>query len=124
MRSKIVINSDILEEINTFNYLSFSFSYHNEIDIPGKISKFLQIMGIINRNLKSSQVQKHAILNIYNTLTLPTLLCGCENWTIKESDKSRITSAEIKFMKRTAKCTRQHCEPDEEILSHLKLTQM
>jgi hypothetical protein len=29
MGSKILINNDILEEINTFIYLSCSFSYHN-----------------------------------------------------------------------------------------------
>ena len=80
----------------------------------------MQITGIISRNFKPSQVQKHTTLKIYNTLALPTLLCGCETWANKEPDKSRITSVEIKFVKRTAKYTRKDCEPDEEILSILK----
>jgi hypothetical protein len=31
---------------------------------------------------------------------LPTLLYGCGTWAIREQDKSRITSAEIKFVRR------------------------
>jgi len=40
---------------------------------------------------------------VYNTLELPTLLYGCETWSIREEDKSRITSKEMRFMNRTTK---------------------
>ena len=72
-----------------------------------KISKFPQITGIINRTLKPPQVQKHVRLKIYNTLALPSLLYGCETWSIREPDKYRMPSAEMKFMGRTAKYTWQ-----------------
>jgi hypothetical protein len=39
----------------------------------------------------------------------------------KEQDKSGITSADIKFMKRTTKHRRQDCEINEDILSELKI---
>jgi hypothetical protein len=35
-------------------------------------------------------------------LPLPTLIDGCEIWGILEEDKSRITSAEINFGRRSA----------------------
>ena len=38
---------------------------------------------------------------------IPTLLYGSETWAIREEDKSRITSAEMEFMQRTAKYTWQ-----------------
>jgi hypothetical protein len=44
---------------------------------------------------------------MYNTLALPALLCGCETWIIREQDISRMTSAEMKFIRRTAKYTWQ-----------------
>jgi hypothetical protein len=56
-RSQIVINNNNIEQINTFDYLGCSISYNNEKDVTVKISKFLQITGIINRTLKPSQVQ-------------------------------------------------------------------
>ena len=48
-------------------------------------------------------------------------LKGCESWAIREEDKSRITSAEMEFMGRTAKYMRQDYKTDEEILSELKI---
>jgi hypothetical protein len=44
-------------------------------------------MGIINRTLKPSQVQKHTRLIINNMLALPVLLYGCDTWAVRERDK-------------------------------------
>jgi hypothetical protein len=52
-------------------------------------------------------------------LALPTLLYGCETWELEEQDKSRM-SAEMKFMRGTAKYTRQAYKTREDILSKLK----
>ena len=70
VRNKTVINGNTTEQISTFIYLCCSISQQNEKDNTVKISKFLQITEIINRTLKSSQVQKHTRLKIYNSLAL------------------------------------------------------
>jgi hypothetical protein len=36
-------------------------------------------------------------IKLYNTLALPTLLYGSENWTIKSRDARRITAAEMTY---------------------------
>jgi len=41
VRSKIVINNNNIEPINTLNYLGCSISYKNENDVTLKIPKFL-----------------------------------------------------------------------------------
>jgi hypothetical protein len=41
-------------------------------------------------------------MKLYNTLTVPALLYGSENWTVKARDTRRITAAEIKYMRKTA----------------------
>ena len=64
---------NIVEHINTYSYHGCSMSYQNKKDITVKISKFLQISGIINVSLKPSQVQKQARLKICNALALPAL---------------------------------------------------
>jgi hypothetical protein len=51
VRSEIVMNNNIIVQINTFTYLHCFVSYQNGNDITVKISKFLQITGIINRPL-------------------------------------------------------------------------
>jgi hypothetical protein len=45
---------------------------------------------------------KKTRIKLYNTLALPTLLHGSENWTIKARDATRITATEMKYTRRTA----------------------
>jgi hypothetical protein len=45
------------------------------------------------------------IIELYNTLAFPVLLYGSKTWTIKARDASRISAAEMKYMRRRAECT-------------------
>jgi hypothetical protein len=54
-------------------------------------------------------------------LALPTSLYGYETWIIREEDKSGITLAEIKFIRRSAKYTCQNYKTNADILSELKI---
>jgi hypothetical protein len=83
-RSQILINNNIIEQINTFNYSGCSIAYQTEIYITIKLSEFLEITGIIDGTLKPSQVQNHTRMKIYDTLALPNLLYGCESRAIKK----------------------------------------
>jgi hypothetical protein len=84
VRSKTVINTNIIEQINTFSYLDCSISYHNEKDIIVKFQNFSTKWEIIKRTLKPSPIQKHTRLKIYNTITLPTLLYGSITWELEK----------------------------------------
>jgi Tfp pilus assembly protein PilZ len=55
-------------------------------------------------------------------LALSVLLYGSENWTVISKDKSRLTAAEMKFMRKTAKYTWRDHRTNEEILNELKIT--
>jgi len=37
-------------------------------------------------------------LKVYNILAVPSILYGCEIWTLKQSDVTRLKAAEVKFM--------------------------
>jgi hypothetical protein len=92
----------------------------NEKAVTVKVSLFLQVTGIINRTLKSSQVQKQTSLTIYNTLALPTVLYGWETQAVAEQDKYRIKSGETRFMRRRTKYTGQDYKTND-ILSEFKI---
>jgi hypothetical protein len=82
-RSKIVIYNKIVEQVNTFIYLGNLISYEKEKDINSKITTFLKITGIISNTFKPYKVQKGTQIKLYNSLALPVLLYGSENWTVK-----------------------------------------
>jgi hypothetical protein len=103
IRSKTVISNKVTDQINTYTYLECKLSHEKEKDVAIKLSKFLQVTGIINQVLKPSKVQKQTRLRIQNSLAVPTLLHGSETWTLMKQDKARIAAAEIKFVRKTAK---------------------
>jgi hypothetical protein len=78
IRSKTAIDNMILEQVNTFTYLGCNISYQEEKAIHSKITKFLQIPGILNNTLKPNLVQRSTRLKLYKKLALPTLLHGSE----------------------------------------------
>jgi hypothetical protein len=51
--------------------------------------------------LKPNQVYKTTRLKVYNTLAVPTLY-GSEIWTLRKQDKSRLTTSEMKFLRKTS----------------------
>jgi hypothetical protein len=110
----------MFKKVKNFKYLDCEISYENEKDFQQK-AKFAQILGILNNTFKPSLVQKSLKIKIYNTLALPTLLYGNEIWTLKQKDKNRLTSGEMKFFRRTAEYALFDHKRDEEILEELKV---
>jgi uncharacterized protein involved in propanediol utilization len=55
-------------------------------------------------------------------LALPILLYGSETLTVKSKEKSRLTAAEMKFMRKTARYTLRDHKTNEEILNELEVT--
>jgi hypothetical protein len=72
------------------------------MDIDNKLNNYIKITGIINNVIRPKKTLKKTRIKLYNTLALPTLLYGSENWTIKVRGATRITAAEMKYMRRTA----------------------
>ena len=48
VRTKIVIDNTITEQVNLFNYLGNIISYEGELDIDIKLNNLLKITGILN----------------------------------------------------------------------------
>jgi hypothetical protein len=48
IRSKIVTDNKIIEQVNSSNYLGNLISYENEIDTDNKLNTYLKTTGIIN----------------------------------------------------------------------------
>jgi hypothetical protein len=46
VRTKIVIDNKIIEQVNLFNYLGNMISYEGELEIDNKVNNFLKITGI------------------------------------------------------------------------------
>jgi hypothetical protein len=65
---------------------------------------------------------KKTRIKLYYTMPLPVSLYGSETWTIKARDSRRITAAEMKYMRRTARYTRTDYKTNTQIAKELKIT--
>ena len=61
-------------------------------------------------------------MQLYNTLSLPTVLHGSENWIIKARDARRITVAEMKYISSKAGYTWTDYKTNTEIAKELNIT--
>jgi hypothetical protein len=102
LRTKIVIDNKIIEQVNSFNYLGNMISYEKELDIDNKLHNYLKITGILNNVFRPQKTLRKRRIKLYNTLALPVLLYGSKTWTFRARDARRITAAEMKYMRRTA----------------------
>jgi hypothetical protein len=89
----------------------------NTMALPTVLYGIAQVLNLYNK-------VGNAKVRIYNTLALPTLLCGCETWSVGEQDKTRITPIEMKFGSRTTKYIWQEYRPVKIFDLNVKLTQL
>ena len=62
------------------------------------MATFLQFIGTIKRTIVR-KLRTENILKTYNTLIVPILLYGSENWTLTVSQRRRIEAAEMKLLR-------------------------
>jgi hypothetical protein len=48
VRTKIIIDNKIIEQVNSFNYLGNIISYEKELNIDNKLLNYLKIIGILH----------------------------------------------------------------------------
>jgi hypothetical protein len=72
VRSKIVIDSRIIEEVNLFNYLG-NMSYERQLDIENKLHNCSKITGILNNVFRPQNTLRKQQQNY--TIHWPFQLC-------------------------------------------------
>jgi len=57
---------------------------------------YLKITGVINSVFKPQKTLKQMTVKLFSTLTLPSLLYGCDSWTIKARYARRVAETGMK----------------------------
>jgi hypothetical protein len=93
-----VIDNKTIEQVSSFKYLGFNVSYCLKEDIN---IKFQRMCRMIRRTLRQKTLQSTQ-LKFYKIMAVPMLTYAGKNWTINQSDKKKIASAEMKFLRSVA----------------------
>jgi len=82
VRTKIVIDNKIIEQVNLFNHLGNMRFCEKDLNIGNKLHNYLKTTGTVNDVFRPQKTLKKTRIKLYNTLALPVLLYGSETWTI------------------------------------------
>ena len=80
----ITINDKPLANVEHFKYLGSTISCDGSLDreIDSRISKASQALGSLRNRVLSEHIRLSTKLKVYNAMVLPSLLYGCETWTL------------------------------------------
>jgi hypothetical protein len=85
VRTKLTIDSNILEQVFHCSYLERDITYMLNKDLIIKLNKYDKIYVTVRRTLKT-KTREDTQLKCYKMFALPTLLYGSESWAIKTRD--------------------------------------
>jgi hypothetical protein len=100
-KTKIVMNGKIIEQVRDCNYLGCNVSYCERKEVNNKINKFKRMCGTISRTLKG-KTQLSTQIKCYKVMAVPVLMYGSKNWSLKRSEKRKIETVEMRFLRPTA----------------------
>jgi hypothetical protein len=101
VRSKIVLNNHIIEQVNSFNYLGYTIAVTNNKDLEIKLNRFHQMCGTIRRMLYK-KTRKDTQIKFYKAMAGPTFTYGSEIWTLTIKQEARIETVEMNFLRSVA----------------------
>ena len=78
MRTKLVMDGKIIEQVRDFNYLGCNISYCERKEVNNKVNQFQRMWGIISRTLKG-KTQLSTQIKFYKVMAVPVLTYGSEN---------------------------------------------
>ena len=99
------LNNNPLKQVNKFKYLGVQFSSDEKQDseIDRRIGAASGILRSLYRTVVTkAELSKTTKLAIYKSVFRPTLIYGHEQWILTEKIRSRIQSAEMRFLRRAA----------------------
>ena len=64
VRTKIVTDNKIIEQVNMFNSSGNMMSYEKELDIDNKLHKYLKITGTISNVFRPQNTLKNTIIKL------------------------------------------------------------
>jgi hypothetical protein len=94
-----------LEQIQSMEYLGTVNNDYGRVDeeINNRIKKENQILYHINNTLvRKKELASKTKMQIYSDVYKLTLICGSESWTMLDKHDSRITAADMRFLRAAA----------------------
>ena len=119
----VTIDGEKIEEVQTLKYLGSSISADgsSEEDIEQRIGAATRVVGAMRKEvLERRELKKETKLRVFNAMVVPTLLYGCETWTVQKRHESRLQACEMMCLRRIEGVSRLDRMRNEDIRQSLR----
>ena len=95
--------------VKTMKYLGALFNGEGSCDeeIENRIGAASKVIGAMRSEvLERRELNKETKMKVFNAMVVPTLLYGCETWTVQKRQESRLQATEMRFLRRVEGLTK------------------
>jgi hypothetical protein len=97
VRTKIVINNHIFEQVNSFNYFGYTIKVINNRDLEIKMNRFNQTCSTVRRT-PNNKARKDTQEKFCEVIAIPILTYRSEIWTITKNMKQKLKLQKLHFL--------------------------
>jgi len=116
-KCNIRMGGEQLEEVREFKYLGTTLCKYGSMEgeIRERAVKGRQVVGSLNRIMRSRNVSLEVKKGLRDSIVLPTLTYGSETWTWNDSQQSRIQAVEMNYLRGACNISRRDMESNARI---------
>ena len=120
---KVNVDGQDIAQVEKMKYLGVMLSASGRCDdeIEQRIGAAANVVGAMRKQvLDRRELKKSTKLRVYNAMVLPTLLYGCETWTMQQRHVSSLQALEMRYLRRVQGVTRLNRVRNEDIRRALR----
>ena len=100
---RYISEGEKIEEVNVVKYLGelFDEDWTCEVEMENRIAAALRVIGTMRSEVSERrELSKGIKMRVFNAMVVPTLLYGCETWTVEKQHESRLLATELRYLRR------------------------
>ena len=100
---EVIIEEQCIEQVNTMKYLGVLISSDGsmEKEVEARFGGATRVIGGMNEIvMRRKELTRNAKLKVLNAVMMPTLMYGCETWSLSKQQQSRVQATQMNALRR------------------------